>query len=117
LISSLHEEQNVRLARAREVYTCDEDFCEYIKLAQVMVPRYLAMLRVDHDRDWNEDRFGPKTSLGHLKWMLEEIKTNFEQSITKKHRWMGFIHGLLVAYGFTTVDRERDMTRGILDGS
>jgi hypothetical protein len=91
------------------------DSVKFLVLLEV-TRRYLAMIRVDQGRDWNEDRFGDKTSVGHIKWMLEELESNMEQSITKKHRWLGFIQGLLIAYGFTTVDREREMTRELFRG-
>lgn len=101
----------------REAYPESKDFVSFMTLSKVIVPRYLAMLSVDHGRDWNEDRFGDKTSLGHLKWMLTEIADNLKQSITKKNRWLGFVQGLLIAYGFTTVSREREMTREIFNGA
>jgi hypothetical protein len=108
------ERQQLR-AKAKATYD-PVDNVRYLVILEV-TRRYLAMLQVDQGRDWNENRFGDKTSVGHLKWMLEEIETNLEQSITKKHRWLGFIQGLIIAYGFSTVDREREMTRDLFRGA
>lgn len=66
--------------------------------------------------EFSENRFGDKTSLNHLKWMLDEIDNNPDQTMTKKHRWFGFVQGLVIAYGITTVDQERDKTRNLLAG-
>lgn len=114
----LREETNIRIAKARDVYTSDKDFQSYLKLSEVLVPRYLAMLQIDatDQCDWSKDRFGPRTSLLHLKSMLITIREDFEQSITKKHRWMGYVQAFLIVYGFTAVDREREMTRDVFKG-
>ena len=52
----------------------------------------------------------------HLFWMLEEIEYNEEQSLTKKHRWLGYIQGILIAFGILDVDEERNITRPLLNG-
>lgn len=85
---------------------------------KMLCRRYTDMIRVDSGRAelFEEEPFGDKTSRGHLIWMLDEISTNLEQSVTKKHRWFGFVQGLLIAYGYTTVDRERNYTRDIFNG-
>ncbi|QQO90384.1 hypothetical protein pEaSNUABM5_00242 [Erwinia phage pEa_SNUABM_5] len=57
------------------------------------------------------------TSLGHLVWMLDQIQTNTEQSLTKKHRWLGCVQGIMIAQGMITVNDERDATRNIFNGS
>lgn len=52
----------------------------------------------------------------HLFWMLEEIEYNEEQSLTKKHRWLGYIQGILIAFSILDVDEERNITRPLLNG-
>lgn len=58
-----------------------------------------------------------KTSGEHIVWMLEQLAKDEEQSVTKKHRWLGFIQGVLIANGVTSVDAERELTRGIFNGA
>ena len=53
----------------------------------------------------------------HLLWMLKEIELNQEQSLTKKHRWLGFVQGVIITKGWTTVLNERDATRDAFDGN
>ena len=55
-------------------------------------------------------------STEHLLWMLDQIENNKEQSITKKHRWLGFVQSVLCVYRCTTVDDERNFTRSIFNG-
>lgn len=62
-------------------------------------------------------RFGDKTSPQHLLWMLGELESNIEQSLTKKHRWLGYIQAFAIAHGITTVDAERNATRLTLNGA
>lgn len=47
-------------------------------------------------------------SVVHLKWMCQQIieRVN-EMSATKLHRWIGYIQGVMVVRGFTTVLQER----------
>jgi len=81
-------------------------------------PFYLDLL--DHYREMilEAPDFGTgETSSEHLLWMLDELAGNLEQSATKKHRWLGFIQGCLIAYGVTTVQAERDYTRGVFNGA
>ena len=52
----------------------------------------------------------------HLVWMLKELQSNDEQSLTKKHRWLGYIQHALIAQKLTTVTIERDFTRNIFNG-
>lgn len=59
---------------------------------------------------------GDETNPVHLLWMLDQIEYNTEQSETKKHRWLGYIQGVLVCKGSFTVLEERNYTRNILDG-
>lgn len=61
---------------------------------------------------------GPdKTELEHIKGMIEVLRNDETQSITKKHRWLGFIQGVLIMRGLTTVDIERNYTRDIFNGN
>lgn len=59
----------------------------------------------------------PEQEYGHLLWMIDvcifELKTTENISnIEKYHRWLGFIQGVLVVFGETTIQEERDATRG-----
>lgn len=81
-----------------------------------LAKRYTAMMQVDSRADFDEHRFGQKTSRNHLRWMVQELHDNMEQSLTKKNRWLGFIQGMMIAYGYTTVDREREETRDLFNG-
>lgn len=48
------------------------------------------------------------TSAHHLRWMCHEIiYNNPGKTITKLHRWIGYIQGVMVTRGMTTVDIER----------
>lgn len=53
----------------------------------------------------------------HLLWMIKEIKENKLQSLTKKHRWLGYIQGVMISKGYFTVTEERNLTREILNGN
>ncbi len=54
--------------------------------------------------------------LGHLLWMLEEIRTC---SVTndKAHRWLGYIQGRMVSVNLISVMEERDFTRSFFTKS
>ncbi len=52
----------------------------------------------------------------HLIWMINELMTNEDQSLTKKHRWLGYIQHAIISAGFTDVRTERDYTRDIFNG-
>lgn len=60
---------------------------------------------------------GDPTSLPHILWMLKELKTKIQPysgngfSVDKFSRWLGFIQGVLISKGLTTVRAERDITR------
>lgn len=84
----------------------------------MLVLRYKNMIWANSDKIINSPikTHGEYTDINHLLWMLTEVRENNEQTITKKHRWIGFVQSQLVAYGFTTVVRERNATRWILDG-
>ncbi len=55
-------------------------------------------------------------SAPHLLWMLNEVETSMTMSVTKKHRWLGFIQGIMTAQGWITGQEERDLTRDIFNG-
>lgn len=59
---------------------------------------------------------GDETNPIHLLWMLDQIEMDTMQSETKKHRWLGFVQGILIAKNITTVIEERNFTRDILAG-
>lgn len=109
------KEMRTHTLKIKEVY--GEQANEVLTL-RTLAGRYRDMINVDSGRSeiFDVHQFGDKTSRGHLIWMLSEIVNNFEQSVTKKHRWFGYIQGLLIAYGYTTVDRERDYTRDMFRG-
>ncbi len=58
-----------------------------------------------------------ETSDTHLLWMLHEIALNPLQSETKKHRWLGYVQGVMVCKGYITVQEERELTRPIFNGA
>ena len=53
----------------------------------------------------------------HLVEMLIKLDSDESMSLTKKHRWLGYIQGVLCANGVISVDDERDHTRGIFNGA
>jgi hypothetical protein len=57
--------------------------------------RYTNLLE-NRGEQLRKDEDGNQTDLGHLLWMLEEIRTNPDQSETKKNRWLGFIQGITI---------------------
>lgn len=59
---------------------------------------------------------GDETNPIHLLWMLDQIQNDPTQSITKKHRWLGYIQGVLVCKKVFEVLEEREYTRSILNG-
>lgn len=65
----------------------------------------------------NKEIEGVDYNTKHLQWMLEELQYNREQTVTKKHRWLGFIQGVMIANGLITVEDERNLTRGIFNGA
>ena len=63
-----------------------------------------------------EQKSGDETNPIHLIWMLQQIKDNTEMSQTKRHRWLGYIQGVLVMKGVFSVEEEREYTRPIFNG-
>lgn len=60
---------------------------------------------------------GDETNPLHLLWMLQQIETNVNMSLTKRHRWLGYIQGILVSHGVFSVQEEREYTRPIFKGA
>lgn len=59
--------------------------------------------------DYIEQRDNPGTEPCHLRWMLSIIRDGYAGE--KSHRWLGFIQGVMISTGITTVQAERDFTR------
>lgn len=53
----------------------------------------------------------------HLMWMLQTLKEGKGMSLTKRHRWFGFVQDALKNLGMLTVKAERERTRGIFNGN
>lgn len=79
-----------------------------------MKNRYLPVLKfTDKVPEQNPlDPFSPE----HLAWMLCELVDNNTMSETKKHRWLGYVQGVMAVLGLITVSTERDETREFLNG-
>ena len=84
----------------------------------LLVDRYRLMLEDILPSTNVNDIEDPEAMPEHLIWMLDEIETNTEQSVTKKHRWLSWVSAcLILVYRATTVMKERDATRETLNGS
>ncbi len=59
---------------------------------------------------------GDDYNSAHLLWMIDQLRTE-AMSLTKKHRWLGFIQGVVIVHGLTQVSQERDFTRAIFAGA
>ncbi len=59
---------------------------------------------------------GNETDPIHMLWMLDQIENDNKQSETKKHRWLGYIQGVLTCKKVFTVTEEREYTRSIFNG-
>lgn len=76
-----------------------------------ILERYEAILRGAED-------FGEgDLSRGHLLDMIELLAGNDAMSLTRKHRWLGFIQGVMICRGLLTVLEERNATRNIFNGA
>lgn len=72
--------------------------------------RYYDLLNVDPVEN-------PETPFNdsHLAWMLTELsKTTMSE--TKKHRWLGYIQGVMATKSHIVVNEERDATRDVFKG-
>lgn len=73
-----------------------------------------------YDHYLSEDTKLPETgyqSASHLRGMITQLRYDTSQSLTKKHRWLGYIQGVMCTYGLVDVDTERDWTRGLFRGA
>lgn len=73
-----------------------------------------------YDHYLSEDTKLPETgyqSASHLRGMITQLRYDTSQSLTKKHRWLGYIQGVMCAHGLIDVDTERDWTRGLFRGA
>lgn len=77
----------------------------------ILVARYRAMLEKGEEFHLNE-----YDNTNHLLWMLDELESNGDQTLTKKHRWLGYIQHAIISVGLTDVMTERNYTRNIFDG-
>ena len=63
---------------------------------------------------------GDCTSLEHLLWMCDTCIPNIRSdgrgySVDKYSRWLGYVQGVLVCKGLTTVHAERDRVREFMN--
>jgi hypothetical protein len=77
-----------------------------MNVSQEIIDHYDTMLWPAEVKEQSD----PGTGYGHLRWMLRQLNT-FEDK-GKAMRWLGFIQGVLIMFGETTVTAERDFTRG-----
>lgn len=83
------------------------------------VKRYIDIIQVKNVKPVNHTVIenGDPTSLEHILWMCKELEkkivphTGTGFSVDKFSRWTGFIQGILISKGLTTVQAERDVTR------
>lgn len=79
------------------------------------VHRYKALLESKGAKPVDTSDEDP-TQLNHLLWMCEHLLKNIRDdgrgfATDKYSRWIGYIQGVLVSKGHTTVREERDVTR------
>ena len=51
--------------------------------------------------------------LPHLIWMCKQVLMGQKWSVTKMHRWVGYVQGVLVTRKYSTVQMERDDYRRV----
>ncbi|MCY1284749.1 hypothetical protein D9M68_19630 [compost metagenome] len=80
---------------------------------------------IEYYRDWADPkksddpdslRWTSRDRLAHCMWMLSEIINNDSLSITRKHRWFGFVQAVLIEFGIITIAQFRDLTRNVFNG-
>lgn len=69
--------------------------------------RYASILNCNNYRQNLSD----PCSNEHLMWMLVELDRKEMHEMTK-HRWLGYVQGVMISRNLTTLDIERDLTRG-----
>lgn len=84
---------------------------------RVVVDHYREMIKADTVKYRTiGQKLPPEQDLLHLLWMLDSIDNAIEQSITQKHRWVGFVQCALVNLGFTAAAPSQDWSREVLNG-
>jgi hypothetical protein len=85
--------------------------------------RYIKMLERDKFKPLNHTLIteGDPTHPEHLLWMCHEALKNIHMmsggmSVDKYSRWLGYVQGCLIMQNYTTVEKERDITRPWLAG-
>ena len=83
----------------------------YYRSLAVCGLRYRTMLYdFIHDSDWKSVKREDATKL--LRFLEDFIKgIEDELPLMKLNRWLGYIQGVLISWGVTTVEAERDFTR------
>lgn len=77
-----------------------------VRYAEHILQRIDLRVAVDDAKD-------PDINVKHLIWVCHQIIKHAgyvpnEWSVTKLHRWIGYIQGVMTARGITTVQQERD---------
>ncbi len=84
----------------------------YYESLAVCSLRYRTMLYdfIDDNDYWKNVKREDATKL--LVFLADFIRgIEYELPLMKLNRWLGYIHGVLIAWGVTTVEAERDFTR------
>lgn len=81
-----------------------------------IINRYLLVLKFKYPFQTPAQNCDMPFSGQHLMWMLEAVRDSETMPDTKKHRWLGFVQGVLSYQGLINVDEERDITRPIFNG-
>lgn len=71
-----------------------------------MMDKYYPSVKAERD----EELHSGIPSKQHIRWMLKQIP---KLSPTRAHRWLGFVQCALVHWGITSIDAEREATRGM----
>jgi hypothetical protein len=61
-------------------------------------------------QDYCEVPGGTKTP-AHLMWMCRMVSSRQDWTSSRMHRWLGFVQGIMVAYGWSNVDHLKDIVR------
>lgn len=79
--------------------------------------KYISILKDCSDHLVVKETPEEPLSNNHLAWMLYELMENEAMSLTKKHRWLGYVQGVMVMKGYIDVSTERKATRHIFKGA
>ena len=55
------------------------------------------------------DNSDPNTQLENLIWMCKQVQTQEDWPSSKRHRWLGYVQGVLIALGISTVEDEKKL--------